>query len=204
MPKSKSRQGNLIVLSGPSGVGKGTVLSKVLQNLADIEKSISVTTRSRRPGEEHGKDYFFVSKAEFDQMVALGEFMEWAEFAGNFYGTPIKWVQSKLTEGIDVILEIEIQGAKQIHRLCPYASLIFLSPPSIPILEQRLRDRATESPEKLALRLNKAKEELSERHIFQYEVINDNLDEAVKNLANIVYALRVNDNSQSESLPKAL
>ena len=201
---TKHKLGNLFVVSGPSGVGKGTVIAKVLQNVPNIEKSISATTRSPRPSELNGKDYFFISAEQFDQMVRLSEFLEWAKFADNFYGTPHAWVHDKLNQGIDVILEIEIQGAKQVHSLCPYATLIFLSPPSLAVLEQRLRTRATESPDKLALRLNKAKEEMGEKNIFQYEVINDNLEEAVKNLADIVYAKRVNDNLQEESIRKAL
>jgi guanylate kinase len=190
----QNRLGNLFVVSGPSGVGKGTVIAKILFTVPDIEKSISVTTRKPREAEENGQDYFFVSKKEFDRMVDEDLFMEWAEFTGSFYGTPIQGVKDKLKQGKDVILEIEIQGAKQIHSKYPDACLIFLSPPSISVLEERLKGRNTESPEKLALRLSKADEEMAERHIFQYEVINDNLDEAVKTLQHIVYARRVNDN----------
>lgn len=190
----QNRLGNLFVVSGPSGVGKGTVIGRILLSVPDIEKSISVTTRKPRASEENGQDYFFVSKEEFDRMVDENLFMEWAEFTGNFYGTPIQGVKDKLKQGKDVILEIEIQGAKQIHSRYPHACLIFLSPPSISVLEERLKGRNTESPEKLALRLSKAGEEMAERHIFQYEVINDNLDNAVKTLEDIVYARRVNDN----------
>ncbi len=181
-------------MSGPSGVGKGTVIERILLTVPDIEKSISVTTRKPRASEENGQDYFFVSKNEFDRMVEENLFMEWAEFTGNFYGTPIQGVKAKLSQGKDVILEIEIQGAKQIHNQYPEACLIFLSPPSLSVLEERLKGRATESPDKLALRLSKAGEEMAERHIFQYEVINDILDNAVKTLEDIVYAKRVNDN----------
>lgn len=191
---SQNRLGNLFVVSGPSGVGKGTVIERILLTVPDIEKSISVTTRKPRASEENGQDYFFVSKNEFDRMVEENLFMEWAEFTGNFYGTPIQGVKAKLSQGKDVILEIEIQGAKQIHNQYPEACLIFLSPPSLSVLEERLKGRATESPDKLALRLSKAGEEMAERHIFQYEVINDILDNAVKTLEDIVYAKRVNDN----------
>lgn len=196
----KHRLGNLFVVSGPSGVGKGTVIGRVLAQVPEIEKSISATTRKPRPLEENGKDYFFVDKAKFDRMVTGSEFMEWAAYAGNCYGTPVKWVKERLANGIDVILEIEIQGAKQIHQQYPEACLIFLSPPSLAVLEQRLKNRATESTKKLTLRLNKAKEELSEKNIFQYEVINDNIEEAVKNLEQIVYSKRVNDNPGQKAI----
>lgn len=191
---TENRLGNLFVLSGPSGVGKGTVINRILANIPDIQKSISATTRKPRTGEENGQDYFFVSKEEFENMVKHDLFMEWAEFTGNLYGTPISWVKNKLKQGIDVILEIEIQGAKQIHDKYPEACLIFLSPPSIQALEERLKNRNTESPEKRALRLSKASEEMAARPMFQYEVINDDLDKAVKLLEEIVYSKRVNDN----------
>ncbi len=184
------RLGHLFVVSGPSGVGKGTVIARILEQISGIEKSISVTTRKPRPGEINGKDYFFTSVEEFKEMVKQGQFMEWAEFTGNLYGTPVKWVKDRLSKSIDVILEIEIQGAKQIHSQYPEACLIFISPPSIDTLEKRLKNRATESAEKLALRLSKANQEMSEKHMFQYEVLNDNLDEAVKSLADIVYSKR--------------
>lgn len=184
------RVGNLFVVSGPSGVGKGTVIEKILLTVPEIQKSISVTTRKPRAKEENGRDYFFISKEKFDQMIEERLLMEWAEFTGSFYGTPIRWVKDRLKQGIDVILEIEIQGAKQIASQYPNASLIFLSPPSISALEERLRGRATESPEKLALRLSKAEEEMAQRYIFQYEVLNDNLEEAVKVLQDIVYSKR--------------
>ncbi len=183
-------QGNLFVVSGPSGVGKGTVIGLLLEKVVDIKKSVSATTRKPRQGEQNGIDYFFKSPAEFQEMIDRNELMEWAEYAGNLYGTPLKWVLNELKEGSDVILEIDIEGAKQIHSQYPLATLIFLSPPSWAVLEQRLKDRDTETAEKIAWRLNKAKEELMEKSIFQCEVVNDRVEDAVNNLERIVYAER--------------
>ncbi len=129
--------------------------------------------------------------------------MEWAEYAGNLYGTPIMWVQKELKEGVDVILEIDIQGAKQIHSQYPQATLIFISPPSLAVLGERLKNRATESMEKVAWRLDKAKEEIREKHIFQCEIVNDSLDEAVNNLERIVYAERAKHASGISSSSEA-
>ena len=182
--------GNLIVITGPSGVGKGTVVERVLTTVPSIKRSVSVTTREKRPKEIEGVDYFFRTPAEFQKMVDENAFMEWAEFAGNRYGTPLAWVEGQLAYGTDVILEIEVQGAKQIRSLAPSAVLIFLSPPSFEALEQRLRNRGTESPEKVTLRLEKAKQELTEKSLFQFEVVNDVVEEAVNNLSHIVYSER--------------
>lgn len=155
-----------------------------------MKKSVSATTRKPRTGEKDGLEYFFKSVREFRQMIAQKEFMEWAEYAGNLYGTPLKWVKNELNAGIDVILEIDIEGAKQIHNQYPQATLIFLSPPSLAVLEERLKNRGTESAEKVDWRLNKAKDEMLEKHIFQREVVNDSLEKAVNKLEDIVYAER--------------
>ena len=187
---TRQKQGNLFVVSGPSGVGKGTVIGMLLKKVAGIKKSISATTRKPRQIERDGCEYFFKTIAEFRQMIAQSEFMEWAEYAGNLYGTPLKWVENELKAGVDVILEIDIEGAKQIHSQRPKATFIFLSPPSLAVLEQRLKDRGTETIEKVNWRLNKAKEEMGEKQIFQYEIVNDKVEEAVNNLEKIVYAER--------------
>jgi len=181
---------NLIVVTGPSGVGKGTVVSKLLQQVQNLTKSVSVTTRELRPSEVEGVDYFFRTADEFEAMIDSGLFMEWAEFAGNLYGTPSAWVVEQLASSRDVILEIEVQGAKQIKERFPQAVLIFLSPPSLAELKSRLKGRATETAVKLTLRLAKARQEMRERALFHYEVVNDNIDDAVNNLAHIVYAER--------------
>jgi len=183
-------RGDLLVITGPSGVGKGTLVERLIDRVDHLKRSVSVTTRPMRPGETEGQAYFFKSRPDFQRMIDNGEFMEWAEFAGHLYGTPRNWVNKELDEGEDVILEIEVQGAKQVHNLYPPAVLIFISPPSFEELEERLRLRGTESEEKIQQRLAKAREELLERNIFQYEVVNDVIDSAVTKLVHIVYAER--------------
>lgn len=199
-PVKRLPKGNLIVVTGPSGVGKGTVVQRLLTDVSRLAKSISVTTRKMRPGETDGVDYFFVSFEKFADMLENNEFLEWAEYSGNFYGTPAHWVLDQLrikkdandvdVPGTDVILEIEVSGAKQVLDRFPQAVLIFLSPPSFDELKSRLKLRATESPALIQLRLHKARQEMRERGLFHYEVVNDNIDEAVNNLTHIVYAER--------------
>jgi guanylate kinase len=189
--------GNLLVITGPSGVGKGTIVSRLISEVPKIQRSVSVTTRQKRPGEEEGVDYFFRSKKEFKELQAAGNFLEWAEFAGNLYATPKQWVDEQLSAGIDIILEIEVQGAKQIKEAIASSVLIFLSPPSLAELESRLRKRGTESEEVLTLRLRKAELELKERTLFHYEVVNDVVERALNDLVHIVYSercrVRLND-----------
>ncbi|MBX9572311.1 MAG: guanylate kinase [Candidatus Obscuribacterales bacterium] len=184
------RPGNLIVLTGPSGVGKGTLTAKLLPAVPKLVKSVSVTTRKQRPGEQDGVDYFFRSKDEFDLMCQHNELMEHAQFAGNWYGTPRGWVDEQLEQGNDVLLEIEVQGANQVSESRPQSLLIFVSPPSFDELRARLQGRATETPEKIVERLEKAERELKQRHNFHYEVINDDIELSVQNLIHIVYAER--------------
>jgi len=186
----RKRNGNLIVVTGPSGVGKGTVVTKLLAIVPGLTKSVSVTTRSMRQGEVEGVDYFFCSDQEFLEMHSSNKFLEWAEYAGNYYGTPKEWVKEQLQKGEDVILEIEVQGALQVLKQAPNAVLIFLSPPSIPELRSRLKGRATESAASVELRLAKARIEIRDKGLFHYEVVNDNIEEAVNNLMHIVYAER--------------
>jgi len=187
---NRRRSGNLIVVTGPSGVGKGTLVARLMSQVPKLTKSVSVTTRSMRPNEVEGIDYFFRAAEEFGSMIENGLFMEWAEFAGNMYGTPREWVLEQLKQGNDVILEIEVNGAKQIKESFPQAVLIFISPPSLEELKERLRKRATEKPAEFHLRLAKARLEMREKNVFYYEVVNDNIDDAVNNLAHIVYAER--------------
>lgn len=190
-PNQRLKMGNLIVLTGPSGVGKGTLVDLVMSRVVGLVRSVSVTTRLPRPGEVEGQSYFFRDRATFDDMLARNEFMEWAEFAGNCYGTPKSWVNAQLKAGHDVLLELEVQGARQIHSQSPSAVLIFISPPNFNELEGRLRARATETAEIILVRLQKAKQELQEKNVFQYEVVNDKLEDAADNLAHIVYAERL-------------
>ena len=183
-------KGKVFVLTGPSGVGKGTVVSEVLKKVDNIYLSVSATTRPKREGEKEGVNYFFKTKEEFQEMVKADKLLEWAEFAGDFYGSPKFSVNNYLSCGKDVLLEIELQGAKQIKQKCPESILIFLAPPSFESLEERLIKRQTESLEKVKVRLKKAKEEMKEIGLFHYLVINDNLNEAVENVIGIIRAER--------------
>ena len=183
-------RGKVYVLTGPSGVGKGTVVSEVLKKVDNIYLSVSVTTRSKREGEKEGVNYFFKTKEEFQRMAKADELLEWAEFAGDYYGSPKFSINNYLSCGKDVLLEIEIQGAKQIKQKCPESVLIFLAPPSFESLEERLIKRQTESLEKVKVRLKKAKEEMKEVGLFHYLIINDNLNEAVENVISIIRAQR--------------
>ncbi|HNN62950.1 MAG TPA: guanylate kinase [Candidatus Obscuribacter sp.] len=188
--KRPARMGNLLVITGPSGVGKGTLVKRLMPRIDKLKYSVSVTTRPMRPGEVEGTSYYFCTSAEFEDMIRQGAFMEHAKFAGNYYGTPRGWVSEELERGVDVILEIEVQGTKQIHSQYPDAVMIFISPPSFDELATRLKERGTESEDKINLRLEKAREELQEKNMFHYEVVNDKLDDAVNNLEHIVYAER--------------
>jgi guanylate kinase len=165
---------NLIVIVGPSGVGKGTVLKKVFAELNNLVFSISVTTRHPRPGEEEGKNYFFRSKEEFQELINKQEMLEWAEFVGNYYGTPKKYVEDQISQGNDVVLEIEAEGAKQIKQKNILNSVfVFLAPPAPEILYKRLKERSTESEDKIRARVEKSKNELAEINWFDYKVINE-------------------------------
>jgi len=181
---------NLIIFTGPSGVGKGTIVKQVFSDLEDIEFSISATTREIRPGEKDGVSYFFKTKEEFEKMREADELLEWAEFVGNYYGTPKDFVMQTLESGKDVFLEIEVQGALQVMEKYPEALSIFLIPPSLEELEARLRARATETEDVLQKRLSKAKEEMSFTEKFDHVVINDDLDKAVDSVKKIILNAR--------------
>jgi guanylate kinase len=177
---------NLIIFTGPSGVGKGTIVKKLFKDLPNVEFSVSCTTRSQRPGEVEGKNYFFKSKPEFESMIANDELLEWAEFVDNYYGTPKKFVEEKLSQGKDVFLEIEVQGALQVMQKCPQAVSIFLAPPRFSDLEERLRKRGTETEDVMLERLKKAKEEMGFMGRFTYVVTNDDVDEAVETIRALI------------------
>ncbi|MFW6022498.1 MAG: guanylate kinase [Halanaerobiaceae bacterium] len=182
------RKGSLIVLSGPSGVGKGTVRDKLMENFDQIEYSVSVTTRPRREGEVDGVDYFFVSSDKFFQMVEENKFIEWAEVHNNYYGTPKEYVDKTLQSGNDIILEIDIQGARMVSNIYPDAVYVFLVPPSFDELEHRLDKRGTENNKNKALRLKNAREELKELERYDYQIVNDKLEETVYKLKCIIIA----------------
>ena len=186
-----STMGNLIVFTGPSGVGKGTVVKELFKNLDNLIFSVSVTTREKRSGEEEGKNYFFRTNHEFDELIQADKLLEWAEFVGNKYGTPKDFVFEKLKDGTDVFLEIEVQGALQVKEKFPEALMIFLLPPSIDELEARLRKRATEPEEKILLRLAKARDEMKYINDFDFSVINDSAQRAGKELREIILNRRI-------------
>ncbi len=182
-----SERGRLIVIAGPSGVGKGTVVARLLaQDPEGFIVSVSVTTRVPRPGEVDGRDYFFLDEEGFDRMIAEGELMEWAEIVGHRSGTPRGFVEEQLAAGRDVLLEIDAQGAHQIRERMPEALLIFLAPPSLEELERRLRGRGTEPEERVQARLKAAAWELQQVTWFDHVVVNDDLDRAVGEVAAII------------------
>lgn len=180
-------KGLLIVLSGPSGVGKGTV-RKALFNMPghNLDYSVSMTTRAMRPGEVDGKDYYFVSREEFEQRIKDGKFLEHAEFVGNYYGTPLDKVEEKIANGKEVVLEIEVQGALQVREKCPDAVFIFLAPPSKEALYERLHRRGTESEEKINERVTKANKEFELAYKYDYIVINDEVSNAADKIMAII------------------
>lgn len=177
----------LFVISGSSGVGKGTVLKGFLERNPEFMLSISCTTRSPRPQEKDGVNYFFLSKDEFKQCIENDKFLEWAEFAGNFYGTKKKYIRQCLDEGKNIILEIETNGAMQVKKQMPEAVLIFICPPSYEILENRLRGRHTEDEETIKKRLEEVKKELLMAENFDYKIVNDDLQTAIESLEKVVF-----------------
>lgn len=179
-------KGTLFILSGPSGVGKGTLKQRLLEEFKDNTAfSVSATTRGPRPGEIDGKDYFFISKEEFHRIIEDKGFLEYAEYAGNLYGTPRKWVNSILNLGKDVILEIEVTGARQVMENTAEEISIFILPPSFAELERRLRARGTEEEEKVQRRLETARRELGFADFYQYKIVNDDLETAYQELRRI-------------------
>ena len=180
------KQNILIVVAGPSGVGKGTVCARLFKEMEKMEFSVSATTRKRRNKEVHGVNYFFVSDEKFDQMIANSEFLEHADVFGNKYGTPKEYVMKKLAEGNDVLLEIDVQGAMMVMDNYPDALFIFILPPSIKSLEERLLKRATENEKQLKTRLNKAKEEIGFAKKFDYIIVNEDVDAAYEEIKSII------------------
>lgn len=176
----------LFVISGSSGVGKGTVLKGFLNKNPNFMLSISCTTRTPRTGEKDGVNYFFLSKEEFQNCIDNDKFLEWAEFAGNRYGTKKKYINQCLDEGKDIILEIDTQGALQVKKQMPEAVLIFICPPSIEALENRLRGRHTEDEATIQKRLHEVKTELERSENFDYKVINDDLEKAIAELEKVI------------------
>ena len=181
-------RGKLIVVSGPSGAGKSTVIGKVMERRNDLCFSVSATTRKPREGEVDGVNYFFVSGSEFDRMIGDDELLEHAEYNRDNYGTPRAYVEEKRRAGMHVLLDIEVQGARQVRERVPEAIKIFIIPPSLQVLEQRLRGRGTETEEQIQRRLARARGEYREADFYDYVVINDNLETAANELNAIITA----------------
>ena len=187
MANPASELKNLIVFTGPSGVGKGTVLKALLARHPELHVSISATTRSPRAGEVDQVHYYFLSRSQFETMVAQGEFLEWAEFAGNLYGTPRQPLLDRMAKGERVILEIELEGARQVRTTAPDALQIFMQPPSIEELEARIRKRGQETEEAIARRLARAKVEMDSAHEFDVQIMNDDLHMTVEMLEDALF-----------------
>ena len=183
-----NEKGKLIVISGPSGSGKSTVVNRAIQGREDMCFSTSVTTRSPRPGEVDGKDYFFIDPQRFQEMVERDELLEHAQYVAHSYGTPRAFVEQKLNEGLNVILDIEVQGARQVREKMQNAVLIFIIPPSLEELRRRLVNRGTDAADVIEARLQRAAEELKEAYLYDYLIINDDLDTAAREFTSIVTA----------------
>lgn len=177
--------GNIFVISAPSGTGKTTIIKRVLKKLSGISLAVSYTTRAPREGEKEGRDYCFVSKPEFEAMAERGQFVEWAEYASGWYGTPKEDVDEKLGVG-DVLLDIDTQGAAKVKMKCPDAVLIFIMPPSFDDLFNRLKTRGSDTEDNIEKRIEIARKEMSRRHEYDYQVVNEDLDEACEEVIEII------------------
>lgn len=186
----QNSEGMLVLFSGPSGVGKDTVLDIILGKDECLQRSVSLTTREKRSGEINGVDYYFITKEEFSQMIDDGQVLEYAQYGENIYGTPKAPVDKWLKEGKTVILKIEVKGAQKIREIYPEALSIFLLPPSMGVLEDRIRRRATESESDITKRLEIAKNEILRSADYDFVVVNDDLDEAANNVLSIIKALK--------------
>ena len=183
----QAERGSLIIISGPSGSGKGTIIKEYLKTNRDHSwLSVSCTSRPIRPGDEEGVNYYFVTKKEFERLIKKGEFLEYAEYNGNYYGTPKEYIESRLSSGIDVLLEIEVQGALKVKELVPEAIFIFIMPPSMKELRERLVGRGTEDIDTILGRFKRAYKEINEVTKYNYVITNDKIEEAVLKMQSII------------------
>lgn len=197
-------RGLLLVLSGPAGVGKGTVCKALRECMPNLVYSVSATTRNPRPGEVEGVNYFFKSKEEFRRMIEQDELLEWAEYVGNYYGTPRAFVDSMLEAGHDVILEIEVQGALQVKEKFPQGTFLFLAPPDLEELENRIVGRGTESEETIRKRMEVAREEIELMDHYDYVVVNDEIEWACDRIRSIITAEHLKKDRQVHKYRKWL
>ncbi len=188
---SMDRRGILFIISAPSGTGKTTLCKQLTANLPDLWHSVSYTTRKPRPGEEHGREYYFIDEQPFQEMIDRNEFVEWARVYGNLYGTPWKSLTEKIDQGIDVLLEIDVQGTMQVKKRFEDSVSIFILPPSIAVLRSRLQTRASDSPEEIQRRLQKVKEEVWSYREYAYIVRNDDLTRSLRDLESIFWSERL-------------
>lgn len=195
-------RGVLAIVSGFSGAGKGTAMKRLMDKYDSYSLSISATTRKPREGEVDGREYFFKTKEEFEEMIRNNQLIEYAQYVGNYYGTPREYVESRLEEGKNVILEIELQGALQVKQLIPETVLIFLTPPTADELESRLRGRGTEDDETIKARLARAVEEAPYMEKYDYVLVNDDLETCVDDLNNIITAERFKTNRNQTFVDK--
>ena len=200
----ETTRGVLFVVSSPSGGGKGTLIQRVLKELPNLSYSISYTTRAPRNGEVAGREYFFVTPEEFEHRIAAGEFLEWARVHGKLYGTSRHQVSREIFEGRDIILEVDVQGAASVRELVSDSVSIFILPPSVETLRHRLMARGTDSPEELDLRLKHAPEELRQYELFDYVIINDEVEKAATQLRCIVQAERARRNRQEPQIKRVI
>jgi len=202
--RDQMNRGMLIVVSSPSGGGKGTLIDRVLKTVPNLSYSVSFTTRAPRPAEEDGREYFFIDRVSFEQMIERGEFLEWADVYGHLYGTNCNQVERERAAGHDIILEIDVQGAASIREKIPDAVSIFILPPSFELLRGRLLARGTDSAEALEKRMRGAPSEVEQYRHFQYVILNDDINRASQQLAAVIYAERARRERQEVNLREAL
>lgn len=199
-----TNKGLLLILSGPSGAGKGTVVKRLLSEDPEVRFSVSATTRAPRPGEADGREYHFLSKKRFREMAEAGEMLEYAEYCGNCYGTPLGPILEWTSQGLDVLLDIEVQGGAQVKEQRPDAVGIFILPPSLKELERRLHERGTESEEKIRKRLEIARAEIPRAHCYDYIVLNDTVESAVEQIRTIMAAEKNSSKRNAELIERIL